>query len=172
MAYQRRRVRVQEDTENIYIKDIETNNIIAQHSLCREKGKIIKNNNHYRDHEQRIKDLEQKIVSIAGEENGAALCRHLKDTEPRIYKDQLVAVEKILFDFNPIDDDLLQHLCQKPLMTASRLKNYLEADQKAKMKGRSSSMQFDISSEKLDLRAYAAIIGQPVGGQEVTHEHA
>jgi hypothetical protein len=96
----------------------------------------------------------------------------LKDTEPRIYKDQLVAVEKILFDFNSIDDDFLQHLCQKPSMTASRLKNYLEADRKAKIKGRSSSMPSDISSEKLDLRAYAAIIGQPVNGQEVTHEHA
>src|SRR3546814_11631213 len=75
-----------------------TGDTIAVHELCAEKGRTVKNTHHYRDHAQRIVDLEQAIAALIPHETAAALCAVLKRTSPRIYKDQLVAVRALLRD--------------------------------------------------------------------------
>src|SRR3546814_5308660 len=92
MAWQRANVGVAEHSNDLTITDLETGDTIAVHELCAEKGRTVKNTHHYRDHAQRIVDLEQAIAALIPHETAAALCAVLKRTSPRIYKDQLVAV--------------------------------------------------------------------------------
>ena len=132
----------------------------------------VKNNHHYRDHAQRITDLEQSITTLIPESIARALCALLKRTSPRIYKDQLVAVRGLLKDHQFVDSELLEGLSQRHELTASMLKRHLEANQQAGQRGRVAHVpRCDAHKHAvLDLSAYA-LVGHSTG-QEVIHESA
>src|SRR3546814_5013537 len=98
---------------DLTITYLETVDTIAVHELCAEKGRTVKNTHHYRDHAQRIVDLEQAIAALIPHETAAALCAVLKRTSPRIYKDQLVAVRALLRDHQLADTVLVTDLSQR-----------------------------------------------------------
>jgi transposase len=172
MAWQQARVGVSEAAEELVISDLESGDVIARHPRCPDKGRILKNTHHYRDHAQRVADLEQGIAALVGLAPGAALCAQLKRSEPKIYKDQLVATRDLLRAHSPVDPALTEQLAQRRGLTATRLKQYLEASQRAAARGREADTEAAISltATVLDLTAYATI-GRS-GGQEVTHEPA
>ena len=58
MKYQSSKVMVREEESQLVIQDIESQQIIALHTLSDGKGLIIKNINHYRDHGKVVKDRE------------------------------------------------------------------------------------------------------------------
>lgn len=64
MAWQQARVGVSAQDDQLLIHDLESGELIATHDLCKAKGRMVKNNNHYRDHAQRITDLERGIDAI------------------------------------------------------------------------------------------------------------
>ena len=123
---------------------------------------MIKNNNHYRDHAQRIIDLECSIDAILPSDLGATLCQLLKHSSPRIYKDQLVGARDLLMAHAPVDTTLLWELSERSELTATGLKRYLEAWQQAKARGRIIS-DHDYAPEAgsrvshADLNTYARI---------------
>jgi len=162
MAWQQARVGVQEADGELLISDLESGEVIARHRLCSDKGRVIKNTHHYRDHAQRVADL-------LGQELGPALCRQLQATEPKIYKDQLVAARRLLRVHAPVPHALLTVLVQRRGLTAMRLREYLEANQRAGERGRHPE-PLARTRDKLDLKVYARV-GHS-SGQEVTHEPA
>jgi|TARA_R100001143_G_C3357173_1_gene133183 transposase len=78
MAWQQANVGVAEHGNDLTITDLETGDAIAVHELCSEKGRTVKNTHHYRNHAQRIVDLEQAIAALIPHETAAALCAVLK----------------------------------------------------------------------------------------------
>lgn len=167
MAWQQSRVGVSAQEHQLLIHDLETGELIATHELCKEKGRTIKNNHHYRDHAQRISDLERSIAEHLSTELGATLCKLIQRTSPRIYKDQLVAVRDLLKTYAPVDVDLLQELSQRNELTATGLKRYLEAWQQAKARGRviNDADYTPVAGGQVnhtDLNAYA-LVGRPSG---------
>lgn len=173
MAWQQANVGVHEHDTTLIITDLETGQTLASHMVCAHKGQLIKNNHHYRDHAQRIVDLEQAIASLIPKECAQALCAALKRTSPRIYKDQLVAVRGLLQNHTPVDKALIADLSQRHELTASMLKRYLEANDLADQRGRivpNSAADQQPGPTSLDLGAYANI-GR-LSGQELTHEPA
>lgn len=127
MAYQRCRVGVSADEGQLQIFDLESGEEIACHSLSTGKGQVIRNNNHYRDRAQQIVDYEQAIHQQLGAHFGAQLCALLKRTSPRIYKDQLAGAQQVLAPYQALPEPLLVHLCQRPRLTATGLRDYLAA---------------------------------------------
>jgi transposase len=174
LAWQRAQVGVREHDGNLHIHDLETGEQIASHALCLEKGRTIKNNHHYRDPAQRIEQLEQAIAQCLPLEAGETLCRLLKATSPRIYKDQLAGVRDLLRRHGPVAPELLEVLTQQTRLTASAVQRYLEAWQQAQARGRKPDIETAPRTEDRipasALRAYARL-GRPTG-QEVTHEPA
>lgn len=174
MAWQQARVGVHEHADELRIRDLETGEEIARHTLCREKGRIIKNNNHYRDPAQRIADLEKAIAGLLASGQATALCRLLKETSPRIYKDQLVGARDLLKAHGPVDPDRLEEVLQHPRLTARQLRQHLEAWQQARARGRDTEIEYapgtDSQLAPAGLSAYAHL-GRS-SGQEVTHEPA
>ena len=127
MAYQRTRVGVRTEGGQLVLSDLETGQEIARHRLSQDKGAIIRNNDHYRDKAARIADLEAAIRGKIGEETGQRLCALLKRTSPRIYKDQLSAVRSLLARHERLSDALLDQLCDRPALTATQCRDYLDA---------------------------------------------
>jgi transposase len=88
MAYQSARVDVCEQDGQLCISDLSSGEVIAEHSLCLDKGQILKNTHHYRDQSLRVEALEQELQHLLGQPALAlALCTLLKASSPKIYKD-------------------------------------------------------------------------------------
>lgn len=170
MAWQQSRVGVLEERGQLHVVDLQTGEVIAQHRLANGKGQVIKNTHHYRDHAQRREQLEQDIQVLIGDEAlSQALCDQLRQSLPKVYKDQLVAVRGLLKKYAPVERDVLLSLSQKPGLTARQIEAYLVANQMASRRDRQPEPLPQASSE-LDLSAYRQL-GHAIG-QEVIHEYA
>lgn len=127
MAYQRQRVGVCEDSGELIICDIASGDVLARHVLAAGSGEILKNANHYRDRAQQVSELEGAIASHLPEPLAARLCALLKASEPNIYKDQLRAAARLLQAHAPADIALIERLCEQPRLSATRLREWLQA---------------------------------------------
>ena len=111
--------------------DLTTDEEIARHSLCTGKGKIIKNNHHYRDLTLRTETLEQELTELIAHPDSAQLLVLIKRSSPKIYKDQLVGLRQIFARLGVPTGPQLQRLCQRPRLTATQLESLLKAMQSA-----------------------------------------
>jgi len=175
MAWQQAVVGVRSHDDQLLILDQQTGEEIARHTVCLEKGRTIKNNHHYRDHTQRIADLEEAIGRLLAPEQANTLCQLLKRTSPRIYKDQLVAARDLLKAHRPVKSEQMAELLEHRELTAMGLRRHLEAWAQAAVRGRSvRDRVYDphdqTAGASASLSAYA-LLGRP-SGQEVTHEPA
>ena len=173
MAWQQARVGVSEADGTLFVYDLESGQAIAQHPLQTDKGQIIKNRTHYRDPGQRIADWEEKITTLCGPDQGETLCRLLKYSGPRIYKDQLVAAYQLLQQYAAIAPEELTHILARPTLTARQLQEQLEARQQARTRQRLPETQHltaDAQMAPSALSAYAPLVYST--GQEVPHERA
>ena len=127
LVYQRGHVGIDATGDQLHLYDLETSEEVAVHTLTTGKGKIIKNTHHYRDPAVRIDQLEQRLQSLVGMTAAEALCQSLKLTSPRIYKDQLSGVNNLIKAHHPIETSLLEKLCQRPDLTATMVRDYLQA---------------------------------------------
>ena len=127
MAYQGTRVGVRAEASELVLLDLESEKEIARHVISQDKGTIVRNNDHYRDKAARVVDLEAAISERVGQATGARLCGLLKATSPRIYKDQLVALRKLLRQHTDLPQALLDRLIDRPVLTASQYREYFEA---------------------------------------------
>jgi transposase len=167
MAYQKATVGVDAMDHKLLITDLETGAHIAEHAVCQEKGQIIKNNNHYRDHEKRIADLEASIEKQLGNLLGKSICKLLKVTSPKIYKDQLVGVISVLSGYDHLDMDIMERLARQPSLTVTKIQDYLEAYSLSERR----VIQPESSGTSVDLARYANIarVNQREGGRHAIH---
>ncbi len=126
-TYQRGNVGIHAIADQLHIHDLETGEEVAVHTLTTGKGKIIKNTHHYRDPAVRIAKLEKRLHEQVGMMTAQALCRLLKSSSPKIYKDQLAGVSELFKAHQPIAPSLLDKLCQRPHLTATQVRDYLQA---------------------------------------------
>lgn len=153
MKWQKARVRVQEINGVLKIYELTHKKLIAQHPISLETGKVIKNNDHYRDKTQSIKTLEEKLIRQLGSKYGFDIAALLRRNMPEYYSDQLRAAVKILDTHKPLSEELLQRLVRRENLTATRLQQHIEAWYSAKARGRTESCPSEMN-EPLDLSAY------------------
>lgn len=121
------------------IRDSESSEVIATHDISQRKGEIIKNNNHYRDYQKLTSDREQEISEIIGSELSETLCKIIKATSPKIYKDQLAGLIQVLRKRQHPDEqnveentdenlkEALSHLKERTRLTVTFIREYLTA---------------------------------------------
>jgi len=100
---------------------------IGRHTIVLGTGHIIKNTDHYRDVSVRIADHEANINGLVGEAAGRQLCQLIKQTSPNIYRDQLAGVLQIIRTLEHVDERLIARVIDRPRLTATQLKDYVEA---------------------------------------------
>ena len=128
MVYQKSDVCVKEEDGVLIIFEPGSQQEIARHTLSKLKGQIIKNTAHYRDLSELTADLEAKVIEALDDTTGRLLCHLLKTTSPHIYKDQLRGALKVLQSFcEPVEKDIIHKLCQRPSLTVTYLREYLQA---------------------------------------------
>ncbi len=88
-------VKVEVVDETLVIKDQETGEEVARHTLSHEKGKLIKNNNHHRD---RFLGIDKYIDSVASHfpepSQAKAYLENIRVEKPRYIRDQLQLIQQ------------------------------------------------------------------------------
>jgi hypothetical protein len=81
------------EEKEIYLIDYDTGEIIAEHELCLQRGKLIQNTNHLRDHSKKIKELYQNVIDNIGEnETVKRFLNEIKKDKPRYIRDQYLLI--------------------------------------------------------------------------------
>lgn len=171
MTYQCSRVGVQEENALLLIYDLNDGQIIAEHKLCLDKGQVIKNTDHYRDKALRVERLEADIQAILESvSHSQGLCALLKATSPKIYKDQLAGAKQVLTAHcqrcGSVDLSLLDRLLDSPRLTATGLRDRLEAWHNASDKRTCYSQPPASHNDKQLLSCYGALNDRPNGQGE------
>ncbi|MCK5479469.1 MAG: IS21 family transposase, partial [Methylococcales bacterium] len=139
---------------------------------------IIKNTDHYRDKGQRIQQLEQDIQELLskGADSSQALCALLKQTSPKIYKDQLLGVKQIINkwhkQYGSIGDEVLERILRRSQLTATGFRACLEAWQyHLEQTASATTTDTIVATPSTKLARYSALKGQPTGqgGRHVIH---
>lgn len=164
MAWQQARVGVREEGSQLVISEQESGCEIARHRLSQGKGQIIKNNDHYRNKQEQIAELELQIQQRVGERAGQRLCGLLRQSNSRIYKDQLVGLRGLLKRYE-MPPALLDQLCDRPSLATRLIRDHLEAYHAHPERFEPTSKQPEKRPSEL-LSQYSAISGQ---NQEVDH---
>ena len=168
MRYQRGRVGVQVEGTELVISDLATGEPVATHQLETGKGITARQSDHYRDYSAELGRLEAEVAALAGAEVGPALCAQLKASMPRYYRDQLLGARRYLRAAEAPRAELLAQLAKRPGLTASLLRDYLEADSAAATRGRDAPTDKPSGDEPVRLAAYARLGSKA----EVSHEPA
>ena len=116
----------------LHISELGTGQVIAEHTVCLDKGQILKNRHHYRELSLRIETLEKDLHELLPLSAVVTqLCALLKATSPKIYKDQLAGAKQVLSKqikhYGPIPEAELAQLIDTPRLTARGLKERLTA---------------------------------------------
>jgi transposase len=129
MAYQETQVLVRAEGGRLLILDPPSGQLVAEHLLSAQRGLILKNSNHYRDHSRNVTDREQEVATLVGEDLALRLCAALRATAPNIYKDQLTGLLKVLRPYLGRNGwaTLLDQLSQRPNLTVSFVRDFLAA---------------------------------------------
>lgn len=171
MAYQSARVGVCEHNGQLRISDLSSGEVIAEHSVCLDKGQIIKNTHHYRDINLRVEALEQELQQLLAKPDLAlALCALLKASSPKIYKDQLVGAKQVLAEHirhhGAIPEALWQRLLDTPRLTATGLKERLGAYQQHPDRLKAPPLVVSAPSIQANLKPYGGLNGHSNGQGE------
>ena len=156
MEWQQSRIGVSEANGQLHLLDPATGELIGQHTVSLDKGLIIKNRDHYRDKTQALEALEALLIERLGIDVGRAIAAQLKATMPRFYKDQLRGALDVLKHYGELPVALTTHLLERKDLTASKMRDYIDAWFSAEQRGRMVDVDDD-SSVAIDLSMYRNI---------------
>jgi hypothetical protein len=170
MAYQSAQVGVLTEAGQLLLKDLTSGEQIAEHVISLEKGQIIKNTHHYRNMQLRVDMLEAALSEQLGSNDSQRLCTLLKTSSPKIYKDQLLGAKQVIVahtvQYGKINADLLNRILTSTRLTASQLRDRLEAYQLHPERLFSATVAQAVPDSAGALAHYTALNGQPTGQGE------
>ncbi len=90
-----------EDADTIVLTDPESGQVVATHKINPGKGQLIQNNNHLRDHSNRIAGLQAYVLGLLGGSTEAGtLLEMIKKGKPRYIRDQFMLIKAVVGDYN------------------------------------------------------------------------
>jgi len=87
---------LEEAGEKIRLIDQDTGNLVAEHTVSLETGKLIQNNNHLRNHSMKVEKLFENTLRMLGGTNQArAMLEGIRAEKPRYARDQFILLKKL-----------------------------------------------------------------------------
>lgn len=126
MHWQRQTVWVRESDGHIIVLDVGRQEI-ARHERLEGKGAVSRKNDHYRDKAAAIKQLEADLGDRLQPLDAKPLLALIKQTSPKIYKDQLRGILQIMSTQpEAMKAEVYEWICDRPVLTATRFRALLQ----------------------------------------------
>ncbi len=130
--YQQNYVNIHRSSELIIISDINNDEKIAEHLISLNKGKIIKNTNHYRNYKDKLSELLNKLKNETNIIFGfSEVTEKVMLNNPKIVRDQIRGLRKIvkIYGVEKIEKSVPLFLEQFNL-SVSKIENILKKEEK------------------------------------------
>jgi len=167
--YPEREVMLKEDQDMLMIYDIETGEQLASHKISLDKGRLISNNNHKRDHSARIFEIYQDtLANMGGSEIAAAFLDGIRQEKPRYIRDQYNLITRTITNYPPeVISKALKHCVERRIFSAVEFKTALEyfyhqqnsSPLESVFDTSAIPLAYRIKTEIRNISAYAAIYG-------------
>jgi len=161
-------LRLEEAGQTIRLFDQQKGELVAEHVASFEKGKLIQNSNHLRDHRIKVEQLFEKTLNILGDRPEVrAMLEGIRREKPRYVREQCLILQK-LADLFPEDivQEALHYCLERKLYCAADcldIAGWLEQDQSTPAPPKLAVTTPDwlkINAEKRDpASAYAHLTG-------------
>lgn len=113
------------DDERLIIRLSPTGETIAEHTICREKGKLIKNKNHARDRSRTIETLKKEVLQLFPYELAQPYIQQICDKYGRYRRDQLAILKKCAEEEPEMIPSALDKCIQEKLYSANDFRDVL-----------------------------------------------
>jgi transposase len=98
---QGRQVSLEKEENKLIIRDAFDGYVIAEHTLSKNKGELVSNNNHKRDTSTKIDKLQESVIKrFDGFENAEVFLTQIRRLKPRHARDQFALIEKVLNEYS------------------------------------------------------------------------
>ena len=127
-------LRLEEAGQTIRLFDQQKGELVAEHVVSFEKGKLIQNSNHLRDHRIKVEQLFEKALNILGDRPEVrTMLEGIRREKPRYVREQYLILQKLadLFPEDTVQEALYYCLERKLYCAADCLDiaGWLEQDQ-------------------------------------------
>jgi hypothetical protein len=167
--YPEREVVIKEDQGLLSIFDLNTGEQLAIHRIALEKGKLISNNNHKRDHSAKIAEFfENTLANLGGSETAVAFLKGIRKEKPRYIRDQYDLINRTIANYDAETiSQALSHCVERRIFSAVEFAIALDYVAQTKESKTSGSIldtsaippAYRIKTEVRNISEYAAIYG-------------
>lgn len=162
-----KKVRIEDEEGVLYIYDIVTNELIANHAISYARGALIQNRHHLRDNSKKIDQLLLETLHQCGEtENARQWLLELRRVRSRYIRDQLNLVQKLAVKYPPeVLDSAITFCLQNKLFSAVDCRDIAEGIKNKQVNEYKSIIndsiphRLKIKAQKRQLSAYSSLIG-------------
>lgn len=126
---------LEEENGRLRIETAIDHELIAEHPLSTEKGRLIRNNNHVRDYSQSLNNIQQALCEkLASTERAQTFLEHIRILKGRYVRDQFQAIEKAIegLEDKSTIEKALTYCVEHSLYSAADFRNAIAFFVKAK----------------------------------------
>lgn len=119
-------VRLHIRDNSLKICDPSTGEIIAEHTISKEKGKLIKNRNHSRERSKSLDLLRQELITLLAHEKATHYIERISEDYGRYRRDQFTLIKKVVQDNSGWIHLALEKCIDENLYSANAFRDVVE----------------------------------------------
>ena len=163
-----REVKIKVDQGTLIVFDLKTDEELARHEISLDKGRLIRNNNHKRDHSARIAELYQDtLANMGGSEIAAVFLDGIRKEKPRYVRDQYNLIIQTIKNYSlETISQALDYCAERSIFSAVEFKTALEyfaqqnnSPAETILDTSAIPLAYRIKTEIRNISEYAAIYG-------------
>ncbi|MCM3246790.1 IS21 family transposase, partial [Cytobacillus oceanisediminis] len=157
-----------EDQKTLVIRREAKGEVIAEHIVSSEKGKLIQNRHHTRDRSKGLKEFKQRLISnFEDQVQATAYLDEISLRYPRYRRDQFAIINKVIQQYPALIDTILSKCMTEKLYNANDFRDIAhhldtlpdEPVEEVQSFYTSSPTHSHIKASTRSLNAYTSILG-------------
>ena len=146
------------------ICDVSTGEILAEHTISPEKGKLIKNKNHIRERSKSLEQLKQELIQLLAHDNAVDYIERINIDYGRYRRDQFTLMKKVVQENNELVHPALEKCINENLYSANAFRDVVDFLRRTKPDQPDNTenevkVQVDIGVHTRDMTEYLQLMG-------------
>jgi Integrase core domain len=149
------------------ICDSSTGEIIAEHFISPDKGKLIKNRNHSRERSKSLDLLKQEVISLLAHDQAACYIEKISNEYGRYRRDQYTLIKKVAQDNTGWIQPALEKCMEENLYSANNFRDVVsflkrsapEQHQISEQGGTQENIPLELAVQTRSMREYLQLMG-------------
>ncbi|MFC7064247.1 IS21 family transposase [Halobacillus seohaensis] len=157
-----------EEPPRLVIRKEEESEIIAEHDISLEKGKLIQNRNHTRDRSKGVEEFKRRLISFfENQTQAAAYLDEISRRYPRYRRDQFAIIHRVIQQYPTVIESVLTKCMREKLFSANDFRDIAQHINTLSQEPLKEIKSYDIypanhgyfKTSTRSLNAYTSILG-------------